>query len=173
MTFTAGNPVDAELAIAQGQAPGYSIVKKYGRNPDISTATVVTAGSGGVNAGAITITHSTTTANVFVNIAIGTNQSFCSCYTVPAGYTAYMRDYICTVLGNTQASVSGVIWTRPFNGVFRQRRPFTAKDTVIFHDSIYGGLIFTEKSDMILRITECSNNNVAVAGGYDLVLVQN
>lgn len=45
----------------------------------------VTAGSGGTNAGAITIKHNTTTANVFAVIKAGRSQAMLGVFTVPAG----------------------------------------------------------------------------------------
>lgn len=33
--------------------------------------------------------------------------------------------------------------------------------------------VFTEKSDLVLRVTSVSANNTSVNGGYDLLLVKN
>lgn len=138
------------------------------------TMSVITAGSNGVNAGVLTVTHSTTTTNVFLKILAGRNQSNCSAYTVPAGYTAYMRFLHAAIRGGqANASVDGFIWTRSFGGVFRSRRPFTAASAFRLADQIYGGLVFTEKSDIILRISAQTGNNISVNGGYDLILVKN
>lgn len=41
------------------------------------------------------------------------------------------------------------------------------------YDQIYGGLVFTEKSDIVLRISDTSANNTAVNGGFDLILIKN
>ncbi len=143
----------------------------------VHTATVLTAGSGGVNAGTITVRHTTTTANVFLSMQAGRNQTNCSGYTVPAGYTAYLRQLHCAIRGtaqaNTPGAVEGNIWTRPFGGVFRSRRPFAASSNAPLNDVIYGGLVFTEKSDIIIRITASSGDNASVSGGYDLILVRN
>ena len=40
-------------------------------------------------------------------------------------------------------------------------------------DEIYGGLVFTEKSDIVIRITAASTTNLSVSAGYDLILVKN
>lgn len=145
----------------------------------VHTATVLTAGSGGVNAGTITVRHSTTEANVFLSLVAGRNQSNCSGYTVPAGYTAYMRHVTVAIRGtsgsplSSTVAVEGQIWTRSFGGVFRSRRPFVSSTNFPLEDDIYGGLVFTEKSDLILRITAVSANDTSVVGGYDLILVKN
>jgi hypothetical protein len=40
-------------------------------------------------------------------------------------------------------------------------------------DDIFGGVKFTEKTDIILRIITCSANGTIVSGGYDLLLIKN
>ena len=137
----------------------------------VHTAAVLTAGSNNFNVGVITVRHSTTTTNVFMGLQIGTNQSNSSGYTVPAGKTAYMRKIHGSIRGGTSAAVDAVIWTRAFNAAPRLRRPFTIANTDRFLDEIYGGLVFTEKTDIILRVTASSANNADVVAGYDLLLI--
>lgn len=137
------------------------------------TASTISAGSGGVNAGTITFRQATTTANIFLSMIAGRNQTNCSCYTVPASKTAYMRKLQSAVSTNLAASLEGNIWTRSFGGVFRSRRPFFIGNAVPLIDEIFGGLVFTEKSDIIIRITASSLVNASLNGGYDLILVDN
>lgn len=137
------------------------------------TVTALTAGSGGVNAGTITVTQSTTTTNVMLIIDAGTNQSYNSAYTIPAGYTGYLRRVTSQIRGNTVSTVNCNLWTRPFGSVFRARRPFTSATSYVWKDEIYGGLVLTEKSDIVIRATACSANNTELTGGYDLILVRN
>lgn len=137
------------------------------------TATVLTAGSGGANAGVITFRHTTTTANVFLSMIAGRNQTNCSAYTIPAGHTGCMRQLHTAVVFGTVTGVQGNIWTRPFGGVFRSRRPFFVTTSYRLSDTIYGGLVFPEKSDIVLRINSTSDSNVALNGGYDLLLADN
>ncbi len=137
------------------------------------TATIITAGTGGVNAGIVTVRQSTTVANVMLSMTAGRNQTNCSAYTVPAGFTAYMRD-LHAAAGITAATIiEGNIWTRSFGGVFRSRRPFFISNNYTLDDYIYGGLVFTEKSDLVIRVVNTSANNGAVNAGYDLILVAN
>lgn len=138
------------------------------------TAQVVTAGSGGVNAGIITIRQATTTTNIFLSMLAGRNQTNCSCFTVPAGKTAYMRHmHIAATKGQSGINVEGNIWTRSYGGVFRSRRPFLLTNSFQIDQLIYGGLVFTEKSDIILRATSTSTTAVKISAGYDLVLIDN
>lgn len=53
----------------------------------------LTAGSGGTNAGAITIKHNVTTANVFAVIKAGRSQAMVAAFTVPAGRTARITSW--------------------------------------------------------------------------------
>lgn len=53
----------------------------------------LTAGSGGTNAGAITVKHNTTTANVFAVIKAGRSQAMLAAFTVPAGKTAKISSW--------------------------------------------------------------------------------
>lgn len=139
----------------------------------IHTASVLTAGTAEVNQGIITVRQATTTANVFLSLIAGRNQSNAAVYTVPAGYTAYMRNIHAAASPTNTASVQGQIWTRSFGGAFRSRRPFFISNAFRLYDTVYGGLVFTEKSDITIRIISCSANNVAVNAGFDLILVRN
>lgn len=153
---------------------GITPVASIGTYRRCYSATVMSAGSGGVNVGVITARHTTTVANIFVSMLAGRNQTNTSAFTVPAGYTAYMR-FLHVALNQTTASASGegYIWTRPFNGVFRTRRPFIVSNGFRLSDQIYGGLVFTEKSDIVIRISNVSNNNTLITAGYDLLVVKN
>lgn len=162
--------VISETVILNGTTP-VETIQQFRRAHTMRT---VTAGSGGVNAGTITARHSTTEANIFVVMQPGINQTNSSGYTVPAGYTAYMRKLYGAIRGNASGtSVDGGLWTRTFGEVFRQRRPFNVSSGAPWIDNIFGGLVFTEKSDLIIRVTQCSANNTEIVSGYDLILVQN
>jgi len=52
---------------------------------------VVTAGSGGTNAGSLTLRHVTTTANIFAVVPIGRNSSNAMVMTVPDGKNFYIK----------------------------------------------------------------------------------
>lgn len=70
----------------------------------------VTAGSGGTNAGAITIKHNVTTANVFAVIKAGRSQAMLGVYTVPAGRSGRIVSWGGQVYGlNATAAGEGVL----------------------------------------------------------------
>lgn len=139
------------------------------------TATVLTSGSSNTafNAGLITIKHTTTTANVFLTMLAGRNQTNCSAYTVPAGYTAYMRHFRVVVEGGASSTANGYFYVGAYGASPRYRRPFVTTSGSILDVNIFGGLIFDEKTDLVLRIAAVSANNSVVYGGYDLILVAN
>lgn len=135
---------------------------------------VASAGSGGANVGSITVGQNVTTTNVMINIQPAFNQSQCGCYTVPAGYTALIQQVSGTTnVGTAGATVQCTFYIRAFGEVFRYRRPFTICVNSPYIVDIYGGIVLTEKSDVIIRCFSASANNNDVAVGYDMILVQN
>lgn len=144
----------------------------------VHTAVGLTSGSGNTafNAGVVSVYHTTTTANVFLSIRVGTNQSNCSAYTIPAGHSGYVRN-IFAKIGISAGSTGAVdysIWTQPALKTTspRLRRPNATYYGGGEHDVIYGGLVFSEKTDLILRVTTSSSNNTPITGGYDLLVVK-
>lgn len=159
----------SETITLNGTTPVTS-VNTYRR---LNVAQTQTAGSGGVNAGTITINHSTTTSNVFLIMQIGTNQTNDSAYTVPAGKTGYIRRIASSIFGSNTVTIQANLWIRPFGGVFVRRRPFFVLGGTPWIDEIYGGLAVSEKTDIIVRVSSTSANNTTASGGYDLILVDN
>lgn len=137
------------------------------------TARVTSAGSGAVNAGIITCRHSTTTANVFLTIPLGFNQSNCSAYTIPAGYVGYIVKMHGQVRGGSTGAVDGSLWVRNFGEVFRGRRPFVISNASDYVMEIPGALTLPQKSDVIVRASLATSNNLEVVFGYDLLLIKN
>lgn len=152
---------------------GLTPVDTVGSYIRIHTASVQSSGSSLFNVGTITVRQKVTTANVFLFMLAGTNQTNSSGYTVPAGKTAYMRHITAAVRSTASSTIDGAIYSRGFNMAPRLRRPFTLSLNAPLIDTIYGGLVFTEKTDLILRITASSGSNIEIVGGYDLILVDN
>lgn len=144
----------------------------------VHTARIATSGgataNANFNAGTITVRQATTTTNVFLSMQPGFNQTQCSAYTVPAGYTGYVKRLHGTVRGSTTtAHVDFTLWVRLFGSSPRLRRPSAVNFGGELDDNIYGGLSMPEKTDIIARVTSVSANNTDVSIGYDIVLVQN
>lgn len=72
---------------------------------------VLTAGSGGENAGTITCEHTTTSANVFAVMPTNRNQTAIAAYTVPGGKTGYLQSLHAAMTMSAGASGSADIST--------------------------------------------------------------
>jgi len=99
-------------------APQEETVTLNGTTPVVTTTTWlrvyrvygVAAGSGGTNAGAITVKHNVTTANVFAVVKAGRSQAMLGVFTVPAGRTARVVSWGGQVYGlNATAAGEGVL----------------------------------------------------------------
>ena len=124
------------------------------------------------NVGTITIRHRVTTANVFCVMPIGRSQTNAAAYTIPYGSTGYLRRLFCRVIGTASGTVDGALWVRESGSSPRLRRPFSAATSDRFEEYPYGGLVLPALSDIMVRISSVSANNMDVIAGYDLVIVK-
>ena len=120
----------------------------------------------------------TDTTKVRAMIANGNNQTLMAVYTIPAGYTGYMRDWYCSSSGAKKDSAFVVdLFARPFGQVFQLKHRSAINDngsTYIQH-KYEEPEKFTEKTDIEMRVTiaEASITEASVSGGFDIVLIQN
>jgi hypothetical protein len=149
---------------------GVTSVNTYRR---IYRAFVLTAGSGNYNAGTLTIRHTTTTANVFSVMPVATNIAQITSYTIPAGYTGYLKNIVITMLDTTANQAVIALWRRDFGGVPRITRPHAVSTTNLFNFVPYGGIRIAEKSDFVFRAISVLNTNADITISYDLLLVAN
>ncbi len=133
----------------------------------------LTAGSGEVNAGEITVRHSTTTANVFANLPAGAGQTFVAAATVPAGHTAYLRQFSASIFDNTNNRAEMAVWSRPFGGAVRLRRAFVISTNGGRVNPMHGGICLEALTDVRMRCSGVQNNNGNIAASFDLLLVEN
>lgn len=143
----------------------------------VFTAFVLTAGSGGANASTITCRHTTTTSNIFFVMPIGKNRTHVAAYTIPAGKTGYLRKFYCTMNRGAGATFDRDadidLMVRAFGQVYQSRRPMGITSGYDIDENIYGGLPFTEKTDLVMRVFNVSQNDSDISGGFDLILVDN
>jgi len=163
--------VQTETLTLNGTTP----VVSSGLYTRVHTASARSAGASNqaFNAGEITVRHSSSTANIFQVIEAGTNQSYSCGYTIPAGFTGYIRTLHGSIQGGTSSALDASLWIRVFGQPPRLRRPFVIPFGTELEDTIYGGIPCTEKTDIHIRVTASSGNSIKVAAGYDLILVQN
>ncbi len=152
---------------------GTSAVTSTGTYTRVNLAYGVTAGSGGVNAGTITVRHTTTTANVFTIIPIGANRSQVCAYTVPLDKRAVLTGLRCGVTNN-QASAQEVtlgIMTRELSGVFRLERSIIVTTMGPSEDIRLAGIPLASRTDIVVRATTASGDNLAVTAQMDLLVL--
>jgi hypothetical protein len=168
---------------ANGDAQTEDVILS-GATPVATTATwtrmnrmvALTAGTSLTNVGTITARHTTTTANVFSVMPIGTGQTQICCYTVPANHTAYLKRYSAAMDDNTANTAQLVIWTQDAtlaNAASRQLRPFTVSTAYDYVTDEYGSAAtFTELTDIAMRCTSIANSNGIINGEMSLLVVR-
>jgi hypothetical protein len=136
---------------------------------------VLTAGTGGENAGIITVQHTTTTANVFVNIPIGDNRTQILAYTVPDGKTAYLVGFGASLVRAAGNAGSGYITIRAKTegGVYEGRYVADLNTGSSIALNLTAPIAFTERTDIKLRVEEVSDNESRISGNISLLLVDN
>lgn len=114
------------------------------------------------NAGVITVSHTSTPANVFTKTPIATNNARVCAYTIPANKHGFLRYVKVVVSRKNSATMRGSLWVREFGGVPRLVRNFSASDSDHHEDEIYGYLDLPPLTDVTVRVTEISANDVEV-----------
>lgn len=153
-------------------------VKSYLR---LNRVLVLTAGSGGENAGTITVRQSVTTANIFAVMQIGKNQTSIAAYTVPADKTAFLLTWF-AALAKKQASFSDVrLLMRGVGSVFQVKEEFNIASTGSSYvqrafdipkgDDDNGDEIGINTGTDIKITADTSADNSAIAAGFCLLLV--
>ena len=166
----------SETIIMNGQT-AVTTSNTYSR---VNRALVLTAGSGGANAGVIYVGTGTVTAGVPANVYTtingdGTNQSLQAFWTVPAGYTAYVYQTNISTgnTSNTPAVLKTILVVKPFGGVFNTKEVITLTDGN--HLQNYNFPIkVTEKSDIEFRAESSSGSvDFNVSASLNILYKQN
>ena len=143
----------SETVILNGQT-AVNTVNSYLR---VFSLKILTAGSGGSNAGIVYAGTGTVTsgvpATVYAQIEIGYNDSAMAIWTVPAGYTAYVSSYSFTTNSSTANNqVTGAVLIRPFGQVFSFEATAKMEGGNNFDRHFDTYLVLTEKSDIEMQI---------------------
>lgn len=153
------NYAEISETITMNGTTAVTTTKQYLR---IIRMTVLTAGSGGTNAGTISISN----ASLQGRIDIGYGQSSFSMYTVPAGKVAYLHSLHLSSSKSTDGKFT--LRTRA-SGVSRVRHTVELTGESYSVEFTYPTVI-QEKTDIELRAAANTGNGV-VAGSYDLLLI--
>lgn len=134
-------------------------------------ALVLTAGSGGQNAGPLTAKIGATTVGQINDT--GYNQTLQSHYTVPAGYTAYLLAYHISQDGGASNTLVA-LKARPFGGVFNTKVLVSMEGTAttVAEEQDILGQSFEEKTDIKVEVLQVSQT-VSVSASYTLLVVKN
>jgi len=105
----------------------------------------------------------------------GNNQTLMAIYTVPAGKTAYLRDWYAATAGARRASVHVVhLDARPFGQVFQLKHvsSLSSAGTSQVQHKYVEPEVFAEKTDIIMH-ADTDENDARVSAGFDIVLIDN
>ena len=139
----------------------------------VNRAYVLTAGSGGANAGTITIRSKVTTANVFAQLPIGQNQTQIMAYTVPFGKRIVIKSVRISIAKSAGAAGSAVatIRAREPGGVYRA---IGVHDVVTTAPTFYqnlGGNVLAAGTDLKITIESVSSSSMAAEGSIEYYLL--
>lgn len=170
--------LDANYALQEETVTlnGQSLVDSVNTYTRIYRARVITSGSSNTafNAGTITIAHKITTANIFCVMPIGYNQTAIGIYTIPANNIGLLRSFRVFIdkTAGGSPTAQGALWIREFGASPRLNRMFSLSQSAPVIDEIYGGLLLPAKTDIAIRITSVSTNDIVCTGSMDFVVVE-
>jgi len=145
----------------------------------VNRAIILTAGSGGANAGTIYVGTGTVTtgvpANVYTTInGDGTNQSLQAFWTVPANYNAYIYQTNISTgnSSNTPAVLKTLLVARPHGGVFNTKEVIVLTDGNHLQNYSFP-ITLTEKTDIEFRAESSSSSvNFDVSASMSILYVR-
>ena len=155
-----------------------------GTNNVVSTTTwrrvlgahVVTAGSGGKNAGTITITYNTMPSTVFAKMMPGNNQAQMGVFTVPNGKRAILLSLKVNLSRATNQSndtTHGLftLKTRAENGVYRTVIKENLNESRSTKIETLNSLVLNQKTDIKTTIEGVNTSNSVASVAYELFLI--
>lgn len=135
---------------------------------------VLTAGSGGENAGTITCRHTTTTANVFAVMPEGFCQTMIAATTVPSGNRMLVkRIRVSIARANGSAGSSTItLRVREPGGVFRAVRAFEVTTASATEFTQVAGDVIPAGSDVKFRVESVSDNSTVCEAAIEYILIR-
>jgi hypothetical protein len=119
-----------------------------------------------------------TSADVRAVMQPGKNQTLMAVYTVPSGYTAYMRDWYASISGPSKSSEYAIeLRARQQGSAFQLKHVTSIQDggTSYVQHNYDDPERFTEKVDIEMRAQALVGGvrGASIAAGFDIVLVEN
>lgn len=129
----------------------------------INNVEVLTAGSGGTNAGAITVQHA---ATVLATVPIAAGRSQTGVFTAPAGMVSRIKAIRCAITNAVSGAVAFTVWTRKSGGVFQARMTVGLHGTAQpnFAGELGVGITLEPGEDVKIRATASADNSAVSAG---------
>lgn len=136
----------------------------------VNRAYVLTAGSGGANAGTLTCAAKVTTSNVFMVMPVGVNQTAIAAWTVPYGSQAIIKTIGFAGGRTTGTTIANAgLFTRTQGGVYRRRHTLTAGNGVSAVRQFVTGLLCAAGDDIKMRVTSASANSGDFLGYFEIL----
>ena len=138
----------------------------------INRGFVLTAGTGGENAGSISCNSTTTTTEVFFVITPGTNQTTLAAYTVPAEKIAVIKRLLFTIGRSNGAAGSAnmTLRIREPGGVYRGVRNYEVTTSYPIAFTAFRGAVVPAGSDIKARVERVSDNGTIVSASFELLI---
>jgi len=114
-----------------------------------------------------------TASSVRAIINNGNNQTLMAVYTIPNGYTGYMRDwYVATAGARRDTAHEMKLFARPFGQVFQLKHDssIVTDGTSAYQHRYEEPEVFDAKTDIEMKVNTAADQ-AGVAGGFDIVLV--
>jgi len=139
----------------------------------LDTVKGLTAGSGKVNEGNITIRQSATTAVIFAVVPAGYNSSMIAAYTIPAGKTGYLLSQSAGIANKQAAAVALRMQVRAPGSVFtvQGEAALNSAGTGFIERTFAFPKQIPEKTDMFIEAE--ASTTVAVSAFFDILLIDN
>lgn len=137
----------------------------------INSVRVLTAGSGGGNAGVVTI-QGTGGGTVYAHIPVGENKAQQAVYTVPVNKFGWLTRWHARLDSEATANTSVVValLIRPPGEVFRQEQTRTLLGAGDSFEAVFDTpLKLAEGTDAEVRVLSTSQNDANVTGGFTII----
>tara|TARA_R110000824_G_scaffold14354_5_gene61129 strand:+ start:1475 stop:2428 length:954 start_codon:yes stop_codon:yes gene_type:complete len=141
----------------------------------INKIQVLTAGSGGENAGILTTRHTSTTGNIFTAMPVGVNETLIGAYTTPSGKTGYIQQLHAAVSlsGGGDCSARLSVRARESGAVYRALTYQQVTNNNDLNLQFQPPISIPEKTDIKVRCENVSNNNTSISAMFDIILIDN
>jgi hypothetical protein len=138
-----------------------------------SFAQVILSGSSPHNEGDLTATQSATTANVMFVMPAETGQTEAAAYTVPKGQRMLIKNVHISMARALGAAGSAEVYINetPVGDSTRTIRVYEITDGHDVSTDIFGAIVVQEMSDVVVRVTDVSDNNTIVQCSLEYLLV--